>query len=437
MRPTPAILPALFALLEIPSCAGQAPVVGFADKDPTLSSRSSIATLALTVSRGETSILLKTAAIRTQDGINIVPEAISFPSTPTKLTAGQSVPISINADPLRLNRQGAYPVTINVMDGAGKPLNPAQLAFRYIVPEVNVQIGSGAPILWTITRPAPWAVAQNTRSYELRTVPSDAPLEALRGTRADLFIGSDKGMESPDGAKISDVAIDRNARSLSATVTVPQGKKELSGSLRIDGPSLKQELVQPVIVRVKDFWLFPLLVIAAGYTLSFLTTDWNTRKQQELLNQIRKRQIAQGIDDLIDGSGRNRQDFNEVLRLLQAADLRTAVGDVTGARDQLQLAAQSLDDVRTTPASQGPAAFSVTRSNTDGEQKIAARIRHGNFWMACLGIALTILLAFVAIWQRDSFSGLSDYVVAFLGAFGIDQSIKGLAPILNRLRGAA
>jgi hypothetical protein len=138
MRPPFAFIPVLFVLLEIRSQAGQAPVVGFADKDPTLISRSSIATLALTVSSGETSVLLKTAAIRTQDGINIVPEAISFPSTPTKLAAGQSVPISINPDPLRLNRQGAYPATVNVTDGAGKPLNPAQLTFRYIVPEASM-----------------------------------------------------------------------------------------------------------------------------------------------------------------------------------------------------------------------------------------------------------------------------------------------------------
>lgn len=168
---------------------------------------------------------------------------------------------------------------------------------------------------------------------------------------------------------------------------MPSDRKELTGSLRVDGPSLKQELAQPLIVRVKDFWFFQLLVIAAGYTLSFLTTDWSTRRQQELLNQIRKRQIAQGINDLIDGSQRQRTDFDAVVVALQEADVLTAGGDVMGARDKLQAAAQRLDDLWTIPAVQGPAAFSVTRSSTAGERQIAKRIRQGNFWLTALGVA--------------------------------------------------
>lgn len=38
------------------------PVVAFADKDPTLSSRSSIAALALTISSGQGDVILKTAS---------------------------------------------------------------------------------------------------------------------------------------------------------------------------------------------------------------------------------------------------------------------------------------------------------------------------------------------------------------------------------------
>lgn len=424
-------------LLMIGPVSGADAVIAFADKDPVLSSRSSVATVPLTISNGEASVLLRTASIRTHDGIAIAPDAISFPLTSTRLVPGRTAAISVNADPVRLSRQGSYPVTVEVTDPAGKPLNPPQLTFRYVVPDVTLQLEHGGTLIWTVRRPYPWAPASEQRGYALRATPSDSNFNDLRGAEANLSVGSDKGTETPDGARISRVTIDKQTRRVLATVTVPPGAKELLGALRIDGPALKQELVQPVIVRVKDWWPFPLLVVAVGYILSFLTTNWTTERQQELLNQIRRRQIHQAIQDLADGTGRPRMEFAEVEGLLHQADVAATSGDVTYAKTVLQQASDALDVLRVAPSGQGGAAFTVCRSALINEERLALRVRHGDFWLAALGATLTVLLAFWTVWQRESFSGLGDYIVAFFAGFGLDQSVKGLVPVLNRLRGSA
>ena len=402
------------------------PVVAFADKDPVLSSRSSIATLPLTVSQGEASVLLKTASIRTHDGIAIAPEAISFPATYTRLIPGRTAAITVDADPVRLSRQGSYPVTVDVTDVAGKPLSPHQLTFRYVVPDVTLQVENGGMLIWTVRRPYPWAVASEQREYTLWSVPSDSSLADMRGLEASLSIGGATGIETPGGAKISPIEIDKQSRKLVARISVPPGARELFGALRISGPGLKQEVTQPVIVRVKDWWLFPLLAIAAGYVLSFLATKWAAQGQQETFNLIRKQQIHQAIRDLAD---RRRSpaapDFAQVEGLLHQADLAAISGDVGKTKVLLQDASTALDLLRSTPSAQAPGIFSVNRSPL------------ANFWLAALGAILTLLAAFLVIWQSESFSGLGNYVAAFLGGFGIDQSIQGLAPILQRRRGAA
>ena len=402
------------------------PVVAFADKDPVLSSRSSIATLPLTVSRGEASVLLKTASIRTYDGIAIAPEAISFPSTYTRLIPGRTSAVTVDADPVRLSRQGSYPVTVDVTDVTGKPLSPHQLTFRYVVPEVTLQVENGGMLIWTVRRPHPWAIAAEQREYMLWSVPSDSSLADMRGLEASLAIGSATGIETPDGAKISPIEIDKQARKLVARISVPPGTRELFGALRINGPGLKQEVTQPVIVRVKDWWPFPFLAIVAGYVLSFLATNRAAQHQQETLNLIHKQQIHQAIRDLADRRRSTAPDSSRVEGLLHQANVAAISGDVGKTKALLQAASIALDLLRSTPSPQGPGIFNVHRSALTGEGR--------NFWLAALGAILTLFAAFWVIWQSESFSGLGSYLAAFLGGFGIDQSIQGLAPILNRSR---
>lgn len=411
------------ALAFLKPITGADPVVAFADKDPVLSSRSSIATLPLTVSNGEASVLLKTASIRTHDGIAIAPEAISFPSTYTRLIPGRTSSITVDADPTRLSRQGSYPVTVDVTDVSGKPLSPLQLTFRYVVPDVTLQVEHGGMLIWTVQRPYPWAPASEQREYKLWSVPSDSSLADMRGLEASLATGSATGIETPGNAKISPIEIDKQARKLIARISVPPGTKELFGALRINGPGLKQELTQPVIVRVKDWWLFPLLAIATGYLLSFLLTNWAILRQQESLNQIRKQQVHQAIHDLADGRRSQTPSFAQVEGLLHQADVAAISGDVDKTKALLQDASTALDLLRSTPSAQGPG---VSRVN-----------QRGSFWLSALGAVLTLLAAFWVIWQSESFSGLGDYLAAVLAGFGIDQSIQGLAPILNRRRGTA
>jgi len=84
-------------------------------------------------------------------------------------------------------------------------------------------------------------------------------------------------------------------------------------------------------------------------------------------------------------------------------------------------------------ASVSSQAFTVAK---DPSQSIVSRIVRLDVWIEVLAAAVAALLAYIAIDAVESFGSKQDYLLTFLGGFGINSTIKSIGGVLGRLRGS-
>jgi len=71
----------------------------------------------------------------------------------------------------------------------------------------------------------------------------------------------------------------------------------------------------------------------------------------------------------------------------------------------------------------------------DPSQTITRKIANLDLWIEVLAAAIAALFAYISIEAMDSFGSKENYLLAFVGGFGINNTMKGIGAVLGRLRG--
>jgi hypothetical protein len=78
-----------------------------------------------------------------------------------------------------------------------------------------------------------------------------------------------------------------------------------------------------------------------------------------------------------------------------------------------------------------PTTFRVAPSPTE---QLLRRMRQTDHSIDILAAVLTALVTTAAIWELESFGTFRDYVLQFVGAFGVTESVKGFSQVLGAVR---
>jgi hypothetical protein len=72
-------------------------------------------------------------------------------------------------------------------------------------------------------------------------------------------------------------------------------------------------------------------------------------------------------------------------------------------------------------------------ARVDQSQRILARVQRSDLLLSLVALVLAGLTGVLALYVGKAFGTLSDYLLAFLWGFGIDNSVRGFAGVLSKI----
>ncbi len=311
-----------------------------------------------------------------------------------------------------------------------------------------------------VTRNFPWGVGNETTTFSATETSGQVDAKPLsisvdpltdksdgRILKADIggtidgrpFAGSDVGLVHGKTVPV-EIRI-TNAREVGLAET----------KLVFRSPHLSGESVIKFEAVIRDHWFWALLAVLLGTLFSYLALDWESVRRPILLLKIEAERIEEAARLLQRQYPGKAQALEEVYKILRDARHFIDLLDEAKAKEQVDKAQNKLNEISAPVQAAGPVTIPFKSAlnyrllqnplqnlksliTAPTEDLMIRRIRIYDRLLPLLAVLIVTLLGLQAVYQNQPFGGW-DYGKAFLWGFGIDQTVKGFGPVLNKLRG--
>jgi len=473
------------------------------------------------------SLQISLLQLKSDDGTPLALDTITFVLDPARTIASDAVSeIPLRIDAQRIPRAGTYTglAQVNALDAAGVAVKGIPWSFKCLRQPVEAKFGDTDGVHMLLSRPLPFRSIQASIPVPYKLTPSQSTPDISFDVGAlSRTVGANKYLIP--NASVTAQSDAARPGTVKVTTTLPSFVKDATGTLRAKSVDFKADVDTPVVVAVKDYALWPLLVVFLGQYLSFKISRWVSKDRQALLNGVTWQQIGDDLDTVITirpdlASHPNRA---VVVELLRRARRQGETGDTDTARTTLAAAQSKLDELRAIPlppppqlqaapppptphveildapaarvqdrliqflisdpsptwlptdlvqwsyvrdgrppvplpttrerhtvaAFQTPGAYTVTAVVQNQNvapatfqilpaptSSIVSRIASVDSAINVLAVLVAAALSYIAMDKLESFGTPSDYILAFAGGFGINETLKGFGPVLAKLRGS-
>jgi hypothetical protein len=221
------------------------------------------------------------------------------------------------------------------------------------------------------------------------------------------------------------------------------------------GPSLQAPVSTTLEVSVRDPWWAALIPIFIGTVLSYWAYRWRSSRRNLLVLRIRATRLQQEANSLERRRPDLRVQLQQVYRLIRDALLEIEVESEQQANTFLTNARQTLDQLS---ATQPPAAAAIAAAAVQvnwfwrawgrliavvrryfsflisprTEEELLRSLRIKTAFRGTVVVLVVTLLGLLVVYDDKAFGGW-DYITAILYGFGLDQGLKGLSQITDKI----
>jgi hypothetical protein len=133
------------------------------------------------------------------------------------------------------------------------------------------------------------------------------------------------------------------SHAIDLSLELPGSIKDAQGYLHINSTALKTETVVPVTIAVKDFWIYPFVVVFLGNLLSFAITRWSAAGRAYANQYASIKAAAARFETVVrDRTTLAESDVSDADKLISAALSSKESGDLEASKVSLQKASEKI-----------------------------------------------------------------------------------------------
>lgn len=322
-------------------------------------------------------------------------------------------------------------------------------------PKATLNVPSTVRLM--VTRSTPWSDGSGSLKFDVSEATGQADatdltisFEPLVATDTKLFFKANiSGELNHDQVSLPHI-VQRGQIALVQVYIKDVGQTgSAEGKINYRSKSLSAPAVTKLEILVRDHWLWALIPLFLGTLLSYWSLRWRSVHKPLLLMKIEAKRLEGEARKLASQRPDLRETLQEVYRFIREVIFYISVDNDVEARKLLEQAKQKLQIAATTQPQAGQQAAppqsnkltsalyrplgylrSVFAATT--EDHLLRRLRILNAFRSLLIIMIVTLLGLLVVYKNQPFGGW-DYITAFLYGFGIDQTVKGVGLVAEKV----